>query len=88
MKIVPDHTFETAPPPKLVVIPAQNGASPSMLEWIRKSAGTADLTMSVCTGAFVLAKTGLLSGKAATTIHHAYTDLGLPVPGYSTEAWS
>jgi putative intracellular protease/amidase/YHS domain-containing protein len=80
MKIVPDHTFETAPPPKLVVIPAQNGASPSMLEWIRKSAGTADLTMSVCTGAFVLAKTGLLSGKAATTIHHAYTDLATQFP--------
>jgi len=80
MKIVPDYTFETAPAPKVVVIPAQNGASPSMLEWIRKSAKTADLTMSVCTGAFVLAKTGLLSGKAATTIHHAYTDLAMQFP--------
>jgi transcriptional regulator GlxA family with amidase domain len=36
--------------------------------------------MSVCTGAFVLAKTGLLSGKAATTIHHAYTDLAMQFP--------
>jgi transcriptional regulator GlxA family with amidase domain len=75
MKIVPDYTFETAPAPKVVVIPAQNGASPSMLEWIRKSSNVADLTMSVCTGAFVLAKTGLPSGKAATTIHHAYTEM-------------
>ena len=80
MKIVPDYTFETAPAPKVVVIPAQNEASPSMLDWIRKSAKTADLTMSVCTGAFVLAKTGLLSGKAATTIHHAYTDLAMQFP--------
>jgi YHS domain-containing protein/putative intracellular protease/amidase len=80
MKIVPDYTFETAPAPKLVVIPAQNGAGPSMLEWIRKSAKTADVTMSVCVGAFVLAKTGLLSGKAATTIHHAYSDLAVQFP--------
>jgi putative intracellular protease/amidase/YHS domain-containing protein len=80
MKIVPDYTFETAPAPKLVVIPAQNGASPAMFEWIRKSAKSADVTMSVCTGAFVLAKTGLLSGKAATTIHHAYSDLAMQFP--------
>jgi transcriptional regulator GlxA family with amidase domain len=80
MKIAPDYTFEMVPAPKVVVIPAQNGASPSMLEWIRKSAKTADVTMSVCVGAFVLAKTGLLSGKAATTIHHAYTDLAVQFP--------
>jgi transcriptional regulator GlxA family with amidase domain len=80
MKIVPDCTFETAPAPKLVVIPAQNGASPATFEWIRKSAKSADVTMSVCTGAFVLAKTGLLSGKAATTIHHAYSDLTMQFP--------
>jgi putative intracellular protease/amidase/YHS domain-containing protein len=80
MRIIPDYTFETAPAPKLVVIPAQNGASPAMFEWIRKSAKSADVTMSVCTGAFVLAKTGLLSGKAATTIHHAYSDLAMQFP--------
>jgi putative intracellular protease/amidase/YHS domain-containing protein len=80
MKIIPDYTLETAPAPKVIVIPAQNGATPAMLEWIRKSAKNADMTMSVCVGAFVLAKTGLLSGKAATTIHHAYTDLAMQFP--------
>jgi len=34
-----------------------------VLEWIRKSSETTDVTMSVCTGAFVLAKTGLLNGN-------------------------
>ena len=72
MKIVPDHTFETAPKPKLIVIPAQGGATTSMLDWIRTSSKNTDLTMSVCTGAFVLARTGLLSGKSATTFHQAF----------------
>ena len=72
MKIVPDYTFENAPAPKIIVIPAQSEPSEATLEWIRKSTKTTDVTMSVCTGAFVLAKTGLLSGKAATTYHGAF----------------
>ena len=72
MKIVPDYTFENAPAPKVIVIPAQSQPSAATLEWIRKSTKTTDVTMSVCTGAFVLAKTGLLSGKAATTFHGAF----------------
>src|SRR5213075_97064 len=72
MKIVPDYTFENAPAPKVIVIPAQSEPSEATLEWIRKSTKTSDVTMSVCTGAFVLAKTGLLSGKAATTFHGAF----------------
>jgi putative intracellular protease/amidase/YHS domain-containing protein len=73
MKIVPDYTFENAPAPKVIVIPAQSKPSEATLEWIRKSTKTTDVTMSVCTGAFVLARTGLLSGKAATTYHGAFT---------------
>jgi putative intracellular protease/amidase/YHS domain-containing protein len=80
MKIVPNYTFQDAPPPKIIVIPAQNGASDAMLDWIRKASKTTDVTMSVCTGAFVLAATGLLNGKSATTHHTAYTDLGMQFP--------
>ena len=80
LKVVPDFTFATAPPPKVIVIPAQDGESPAMLAWIRASAKTADLTMSVCTGAFVLARTGLLAGKAATTHHGSYTEFALAFP--------
>lgn len=80
MKIMPDYTFADAPAPKLIVIPAQGGASSAMLEWIRAAAKSADVTMSICTGAFVLAKTGLLSGHSATTHHGSYADLAMQYP--------
>jgi YHS domain-containing protein/putative intracellular protease/amidase len=72
MKIVPDYTFETAPAPKVIVIPAQEGVTKAMMDWLRMSSKSTDVTMSVCTGAFVLARTGLLSGKSATTFHQAF----------------
>src|ERR1700751_2883188 len=79
-EIVPAYTFRTAPAPKMIVIPAQSGAKEPMLEWIRRSTKSTDVTMSVCTGAFVLAKTGLLSGKSATTFHRAYEDFATQFP--------
>ncbi|MBA5605683.1 DJ-1/PfpI family protein [Duganella sp. FT3S] len=80
MTIVPDYTFATAPAPKLIVIPAQSDPSEAMLAWIRAAAQTADLTMSVCLGAFLLARTGLLSGQAATTHHGAYAQFQMAFP--------
>ena len=83
MKVIPDYAFTNAPAPKVIVIPAQSAQSnPSkaMQEWIRKSAKTADVTMSVCTGAFVLANTGLLAGKAATTHHSSYKQMAMNFP--------
>jgi transcriptional regulator GlxA family with amidase domain len=80
MKVVPDYTFETAPAPKVIVIPAQSGRSEATLEWIRKSTKSTDVTMSVCTGAFLLAQTGLLSGRAATTFHAAFNDFAARFP--------
>jgi transcriptional regulator GlxA family with amidase domain len=80
IKIIPDYTFADAPPPTVVVIPAQGGQTEAMLNWIRKASKTTDLTMSVCTGAFVLASTGLLSGKPATTHHDAYKRLAIQFP--------
>jgi putative intracellular protease/amidase/YHS domain-containing protein len=72
MKITPDYTYENAPDPKVIVIPAQSAKSDATLDWIRKAAKSADVTMSVCTGAFLLARTGLLAGKSATTHHASY----------------
>lgn len=74
MQIIPDFTLAEAPPPKVVVIPAQGNAGSESQEWLRDVYRTADVLMSVCTGAFVLARAGLLDGLKATT-HHDFYDL-------------
>ncbi|HEU5401810.1 MAG TPA: DJ-1/PfpI family protein [Terriglobales bacterium] len=79
VKIVPEYTFANAPAPKIIVIPAQSG-NKAMLEWIKKATKATDVTMSVCTGAYILASTGMLAGKPATTHHDAYKDFGMKFP--------
>jgi transcriptional regulator GlxA family with amidase domain len=78
--IVPQYTLVTAPDPKVVVIPAQADPTPAIKRWLVNVAGKADLVMSVCTGALVLAQTGLLDGHAATTHHSAFTTLAMNYP--------
>lgn len=80
MKIIPDYSIANAPPPKILVIPAQSDLSQATKDWVRKVAKTADLSMSVCTGSFALASTGLLSGKPATTHHSAYVTFANEFP--------
>jgi putative intracellular protease/amidase/YHS domain-containing protein len=80
MKITPNFTYENSPAAKVVVIPAQSAPSEATLEWVRKSAKSADVVMSVCTGAYLLAQTGLLAGKAATTHHGSYIDFARKYP--------
>ncbi len=73
IKVVPNYTFATAPQPKVIVIGAQAGRSPAMFDWLKKVSAAADVVMSVCTGAFILAQSGLIDGKTATT-HHDFFD--------------
>ena len=74
MKVLPDYTFENAPAPKIIVIPAMDfsGEPQEMYDWIRTASKATDVTMSVCNGAFILAKTGLISGKSATAHHGGF----------------
>jgi transcriptional regulator GlxA family with amidase domain len=80
MRIVPQYDFSNAPRPKLVVVPAQSEPSGAAKEWLNSVARTADVIMSVCTGAFVLAKAGLLDGRHATTHHASLARLAMEYP--------
>lgn len=80
LKIVPNYTFATAPLPKVVMMGAQRGRSPATFEWLKKVSSTADVVMSVCTGAFILAQSGLIDGKTATTHHDFYDNFAKAFP--------
>ena len=84
MRIVPDYSVADAPKPRVVVIPAMR-SSAAILDWLRQTSATADLVMSVCTGAFVLGRAGLLSGKRATTHHQFHDRLAEQFPDVKVE---
>jgi len=69
VSIMPQYTISNCPDPDIIVIPGiiDKEVSADVIEWIRKKGGEKKIIMSVCIGAYTLAKTGLLSGKKATT---------------------
>ena len=69
LNIVPNYSFDNAPKPQVIVIPAQSGRTAAQKAWLLANSASADVTMSVCTGAEVLAEYGLLDGQTATTHH-------------------
>lgn len=77
LKVVPHFSRENCPPPHVLIVPGGFGTrallqKPALLEWLQKRTAKAELTMSVCTGALVLAKAGLLDGLRATTHHECF----------------
>lgn len=78
-RVVPDHAFDDAPRLDLLLIPGGNvGLSKSdetTLSFIRERALDAEIVMSVCNGADLLAQTGLLDGRRATTNKSLFRDI-------------
>ncbi|HUO83224.1 MAG TPA: DJ-1/PfpI family protein [Gammaproteobacteria bacterium] len=84
MKIIPNYAIDDAPRPHVVIVPALRG-NPALLEWLAAVAPETDVTMSVCTGAFQLARAGLLDGLAATTHHDFYDSFAQEFPRVKLE---
>jgi transcriptional regulator GlxA family with amidase domain len=76
--VQPHFTIADHPPIDLLVVPGGWGTrrearNAALLDWIAAQDQGSTLTLSVCTGAFLLAARGLLDGKPATT-HWASLD--------------
>lgn len=72
MKIVPDYDLDSCPQVDILVVPGGWGTrkeidNDRLLRWIADRSRQVETLTSVCTGALLLGKTGLLDGKRATT---------------------
>lgn len=87
--ILPTHDFASAPQADILCVPGGHGVVDALgnaatIDFIARQAAGATWVTSVCTGAFLLGRAGLLTGKRATT-HWGYTQL-LPLVGATYEA--
>jgi transcriptional regulator GlxA family with amidase domain len=72
LRVIPDETWESAPPMDVLVYPGGQGTRPQLGDeairgWVQGIASSGALVTSVCTGSLVLADAGLLDGRPATT---------------------
>lgn len=72
LRVLTDHTWDTAPKIDVLVYPGGYGTRPQLgdetyRKWVRSLAESGTLMTSVCTGALVYADAGLLDGRPATT---------------------
>ena len=79
LSVNPRHTLADCPKPDMLLVPGGLGTRTEMnngplIDWISRTADDAELVLSVCTGALLLGKAGLLDGREATT-HHVGFDL-------------
>lgn len=79
LEVVPKYGFGDAPAIDILVVPGGFGTRTLMndeaiLTWVRDAAASARFVTSVCTGALIYARAGLLAGRRATT-HWAALDL-------------
>jgi len=74
--VTPQFSFADCPRPDLIVVPGGSVplGRPAVVEWVRNSAREAEVALSVCNGALLFARAGLLEGIDATT-HQGSIDL-------------
>lgn len=73
LQVIPDYNFTNHPDIDVLIVPGGYGAekieihNKVVIDWIKTQENLAELTLSVCTGALLLAEAGLLAGRSATT---------------------
>lgn len=71
LKIQSDYSIYSHPTIDVLIVPGgvhiQEMENTRVLDWVRETAANSTLVASVCTGAFLLAKSGLLSNQTVTT---------------------
>ena len=90
LAILPACSIDDAPPLDTLLIPGGMGsrlghADPRLLAWLRRQAETARRVVSVCTGAYMLAATGLLDGRRVATHWQYAEDLARRFPAIHVE---
>ena len=78
MRILPDHTLDDHPPLDVLLVPGGAGTrqevnNPAIIEWIKKTADTAQWVTSVCTGTLLLHEAGPARGRRVAT-HFGFED--------------
>lgn len=80
LRVLPDHSIDDGPAADILVVPGGRGARVAMNEtritgYVRRAAFQADVVLSVCGGARILARAGLLDGRPVATHHQAVDEL-------------
>jgi transcriptional regulator GlxA family with amidase domain len=91
LAVTPTHSFDDCPEPDVLVVPGGYGTRREMdnqrvVDWLRARAEGAEVILSVCTGALLLARAGLLDGLAVTTHHGALDLLATAAPAAAVRA--
>jgi transcriptional regulator GlxA family with amidase domain len=78
LRIIPDHSFDDAPPLDVVLVPGGQGTrrevnNPVVIDWLRKVGAQCSWVTSVCTGALLLHEAGFAKNKRITT-HWGYIE--------------
>lgn len=78
LTVLPQHDFDDCPALDVLVVPGGQGTrselnNPVLIDFIAARGAGAQYVMSVCTGAFLLHRAGLLAGRSVTT-HWASLD--------------
>jgi transcriptional regulator GlxA family with amidase domain len=75
LQVVPNYSIANAPKPDVLIIPGGQSSNltndPEFFAWTEKAAEEAEIVQTVCTGALVLAKAGMLDNLEVTTWYGA-----------------